>query len=178
MRRLNVTVEAPSPSDLQVLAERAKALAREDAEAQAQATGELFVSFASAGLKLAVAEPRVLRMVPRVGTLHSVPGSRVHLSWIDMRPLVVVDLASAFGDRREVEALSQAPGLILRASPSVVVALSGPLDLVEDALSRDAGHGAWPHDRSALRGTLGGGSYLLSEQWLEQWVAARATEEA
>jgi hypothetical protein len=165
------------PSAVDVLEERARALARGASdEADASAGLLRLVVFALRGRPCALETASVERVVLRLARPLGVPlagGGERLVSFVEERPVPLADLAGfVAGVPREASALAGAPALVL-STPSgpVAVAVDGPLELAERRLAAaatpDPGHG---DERVRVAGVLDGGAALVDAAWLVAWA--------
>lgn len=134
------------------------------------------VRFALGGTPYAVDLALLERVVTRLGTtgpLAGTPPAIRGLAFIDSVPHVAMDLLErTTGATRSLEALAQAPALVLRRDEGArAVCVEGPLELL-DAPRAALGPTGDASRSLELEGRLPDGTLVLSGQWLLAWAAS------
>jgi hypothetical protein len=166
------------PGDAQVLERRARALASGREVDEALADLVALVSFRLRGRPCAVESAVVDRAVVLAAPF-AVPladGSERAVAFVEERPLPVVDLAgTSAGSPRPAAELAGAPALVVGTPEGpVAVAVEGPVELAEDAISAGAVQGAAGGEDLRLAGRLAGGAALVDAAWLVAWAGKAA----
>lgn len=163
--------------DLELLERRARALSTGSTQEGAARAEDRLVSFRLAGRPCAVDAAVVERAVARLARPLPVPlqdGGERLVAFVEERPVPVVDLeAFATGTPREAARLESHPALLVTTEIGpVAVAVSGPLELLEDHVAFAAAGG----DPALLRtaGVLAGGTVALDPAWLQEWAGRAA----
>jgi hypothetical protein len=182
--RLRIAPARIVPRDAAQLELRARELAAEGAETEAQAdaaAARRLVVFRLRGLPCAVEAACVERAVSRLLGVAAVPmatGPDRNVAFVEEQPVPVIDLLVAAGAvERSPAALSAGPALVVAtAEGSVAVAVEGPLDLREERLAGTVGEALRDGEGPRLAGRLGDGTSVLDAAWLAAWAgeAARA----
>ena len=164
-----------APRDVEILEQRARALAGGAGGDEGEAGRVRLVQFRLAGGACGVEAAAVERAVSRLAGAVAVPmadGTERAVAFVDERPVPVADLAGALaGARRRASELSGAPALVV-GSPqgSVAVAVDGPLELAEAAVAAAAAEASGSPDAPRLLGRLADGTVLLDPAWLAAWA--------
>ncbi len=167
------------PRGVEELERRARALAAGGGEERAEAAGlRQVVEFTLGGSRCGLEAAGVERAVARLGRAISVPSAdrtERAVAFVEERPLPLADLAGfAAGARRRAEELVGRPAIVIAsAAGPVAVAVDGPLELAEEALSA-AFAGDPGGDRVRTAGRLSGGATLLDAGWLADWAGRTA----
>ncbi len=164
-------------SEVELLERRARELATGSVAETLSRVEDRLVSFRLRGRPCAVDARVVERAVARLSRPLPVPlqgGGERLVAFVEERPVPVVDLeAFAGGTPRELAALESHPALLVTTSIGpVAVAVSGPLELLEDHVAFAAAEG----DPAPLRtaGVLAGGTVALDPAWLQEWAERAA----
>jgi chemotaxis signal transduction protein len=175
------------PGDLDLLERRARELASgAGGGGEEEAGNDRLVAFHLGANPCAVDAGAVERALPRIPSVLPVPGldgSERAITWVDERPVPVVDLAgAAAGAERAAPLLSGLPAVILgTAHGPVAVAVDGPLELREErqagAAPAAGGEEAGGEEgglRPRLRGRLADGTSVLDPAWMVAWAGRAA----
>lgn len=164
-------------SDVDLLERRARELAIGSVAETLSRVEDRLVSFRLRGRACAVDARVVERAVARLSRPLPVPlqdGSERLVAFVEERPVPVVDLeAFAAGGPRDLATLESHPALLVTTSIGpVAVAVSGPLELLEDHVAFATADG----DPAPLRtvGVLAGGTVALDPAWLQEWAEKAA----
>jgi chemotaxis signal transduction protein len=175
------------PGDLDLLERRARELASgAGGGGEEEAGNDRLVAFHLGANPCAVDAGAVERALPRIPSVLPVPGldgSERAITWVDERPVPVVDLAgAAAGAERAAPLLSGLPAVVLgTAHGPVAVAVDGPLELREErqagAAPAAGGEEAGGEEgglRPRLRGRLADGTSVLDPAWMVAWAGRAA----
>lgn len=164
-------------SDVELLERRARELATGSVAETVSHVEDRLISFRLRGRTCAVDARVVERAVARLSRPLPVPlqgGGERLVAFVEERPVPVVDLEGfAAGGPRELAVIESHPALLVTTSIGpVAVAVSGPLELLEDHVAFAAAGG----DPTPLRtvGVLAGGTVALDPAWLQEWAERAA----
>jgi hypothetical protein len=163
--------------DIDLLEQRARELSTGSVAETLDRAEDRLVSFRLRGRACAVDVRVVERAVARLSRPLPVPlqdGGERLVAFVEERPVPVVDLEGfAAGIPRDLAALESHPALLVTTSIGpVAVAVSGPLELLEDHVAFAAASG----DPAPMRtvGVLAGGTVALDPIWLQEWAERAA----
>jgi hypothetical protein len=172
-----LSVPSLRPLEPELLERRARELASAPEDRDLERTLDRLVSFRLVGRSCALDARVVERAVTRLSRPVAVPlhdGGERLVAFVEERPVPVVDLVAFAGGRaRAAEALEGQPALLVTTGGGpVVVAVDGPLELLEDHIAFAAEGG----DAGAIRaaGRLSGGILALDPTWLQDWAEKAA----